>query len=150
MTFLECLWQELALILCKRECLTLLCKRKPEWVFVRRYLYEQLVAYAQHNGGNNLQTWMLIRDLLSDPATDVSLNLEQGLTLDRPAPSEYFSFVVSLPTGYTSFELPFPWKSHLVSTSTCRYYSHNSYLKCAVNPSADCDECPHFEPKSHE
>lgn len=29
--------------------------------------------------------------------------------------------------------------------SSCKYYSNNPYLKCAVDPCLNCGDCPHYE-----
>lgn len=33
----------------------------------------------------------------------------------------------------------------LFGDSDCRYYSGSMYLKCAVNPTGDCQDCSHFQ-----
>lgn len=35
---------------------------------------------------------------------------------------------------------------YLVGDFTCRFNARSAYLRCAVNPSGPCKECPFYEP----
>lgn len=133
MTFLEYLWEEAILLICKIECFSLLCKRKPG--LNRRYLWRELMKYAKRQGGD-MVAWAQIEDLLGDRDTHVTLSMEHGLTLDREN-----VWVQALRRVA---------QKRITGNDNCRYFSGESYLKCAVNPCGDCAECPHFEPKSDE
>lgn len=36
---------------------------------------------------------------------------------------------------------------YLMGDSTCRFNARSAYLRCAVNPSGPCHECPYYESK---
>lgn len=36
---------------------------------------------------------------------------------------------------------------YLLGDNTCRFNARSAYLRCAVNPSGPCQECPYYESK---
>jgi hypothetical protein len=36
---------------------------------------------------------------------------------------------------------------YLIGDIPCRFNARSSYIRCAVNPSGPCQECPHYEPR---
>jgi len=36
---------------------------------------------------------------------------------------------------------------YLIGDITCRYNARSAYIRCAINPSGPCENCPHYEPK---
>ncbi|MDJ0712797.1 MAG: DUF6464 family protein [Prochloraceae cyanobacterium] len=37
--------------------------------------------------------------------------------------------------------------SYFIGNLSCRYNARSPYIRCAVNPSGPCDDCPHYESK---
>ena len=38
-----------------------------------------------------------------------------------------------------------PVTKYYIGDTTCINNAHSPYLRCAINPSGPCDECPHYE-----
>jgi hypothetical protein len=36
---------------------------------------------------------------------------------------------------------------HFIGNLDCRYNARSPFIRCAVNPSGPCENCPHFETK---
>jgi hypothetical protein len=37
---------------------------------------------------------------------------------------------------------------YLIGDITCEYNARSAYIRCAVNPSGPCEECPHYQPRN--
>lgn len=35
---------------------------------------------------------------------------------------------------------------YLIGDSTCQFNARSAYIRCAVNPSGPCKECPYYQP----
>ena len=42
-----------------------------------------------------------------------------------------------------------PVTKYFIGDTTCINNAHSPYLRCAINPSGPCDECPHYEKQRH-
>ncbi|NJP08468.1 MAG: hypothetical protein HC866_02485 [Leptolyngbyaceae cyanobacterium RU_5_1] len=59
-------------------------------------------------------------------------------------------------TGRFYWQRPYPYMQamdyqyiegvgYIVGDITCQYNARSAYIRCAVNPSGPCKECPHYE-----
>ncbi len=52
--------------------------------------------------------------------------------------------LLSVPTDYRYIE----GVGALIGDASCRFNAHSAQIRCAVNPSGPCKECPYYEPIS--
>ena len=55
-------------------------------------------------------------------------------------------FAEKVKQGLTEFLNSGTWER---SVNPCVFNSGNPYLKCAVNPLADCSDCPHYQKRDY-
>lgn len=36
---------------------------------------------------------------------------------------------------------------YFVGNTSCQFNAHSPYIRCAINPSGPCEDCPHYEAK---
>src|SRR5919199_6584183 len=37
---------------------------------------------------------------------------------------------------------------YLIGDITCQFNARSAYIRCAVNPSGPCEECPYYQPRT--
>jgi hypothetical protein len=47
--------------------------------------------------------------------------------------------------GFRSSDLEFD--RYFIGNANCNFNAHSPYIRCAVNPSGPCEDCPHYEPR---
>lgn len=71
------------------------------------------------------------------------IQFEPEIPTPRPLPFSYYSWVYGGTCAVNP--QPEPEKPTVIGDTTCRFNARSRYIRCAVNPSGDCKECPHYK-----